>query len=87
MKNIFFALVASAILFSSCGNNSEKKTSTHTHDDGSEHVNHDATPEVAPEQEVFEIESDSLTVDSDTITSETKKEHSHSHEGAHEHAH
>lgn len=87
MKNIFFAIVASAILFSSCGNNSEKKTNTHMHDDGSEHVHHDAAPDVAPEQEVFELESDSLTVKNDTIKCEAKKEHSHSLEGGHEHAH
>lgn len=87
MKNIFFAILASAFLFSSCVNNSEKKTNIHMHDDGSEHVNHDATPDVAPKQEVFELESDSLTVENDTIKSDAKKEHSHSHEGGHEHAH
>ena len=62
-----------------------KKTDTHTHEDGSEHVNHDATPEVAPEQEVFEIESDSLTVENDSLKSEHETEHSH--EDGHGHKH
>jgi hypothetical protein len=87
MKNLFFAIAASAFLFSSCVNNSEKKTNIHKHDDGSQHVNHDATPDISPEQEVFELKGDSLTVEKDTIKSKAKKEHSHAHEGGHEHAH
>ncbi len=87
MKNIFFAILASAFLFSSCVNNSEKKTNIHMHDDGSEHVNHDNTFNEAPEQELFEIEHDSISAKKDTLKSEHEKEHTHAHEGGHEHKH
>jgi len=87
MKNLFFAIIAAAFLFSSCGNNSEKKTNTHTHHDGSVHNNHDESHEVAPKQEVFEVESDSIEVKNDTSKTEAKKEHSHSHNGGHTHKH
>lgn len=89
MKNIFvaIAMAAFAILFSSCGNNPDKKTNTHTHDDGSEHINHDNSHEALPEQEVFELESDSLPVKKDTLNIEHQEEHTHSHEDGHEHSH
>ncbi len=87
MKNIFFTIAMSAILLSSCGNDTNKKTDMHTHEDGSEHVNHDNAFNEAPEQELFEIEHDSISAKKDTLKSDAKKEHSHSHEGGHEHKH
>lgn len=87
MKNIFFIMAISAILFTSCENNSTRKTETHKHEDGSEHVNHNNTSNVAPEQELFDIDNDSLSIKNDTLKSEHEKEHSHSHEGGHEHKH
>jgi len=88
MKKIFFAIVASAFLFSSCGNSADKKTNTHTHEDGSEHINHDNnTHDEAPEQEVFELNSDPLHTEKDTMKSKHESAHSHSHEDGHEHTH
>jgi hypothetical protein len=40
MKNFAFALVASLIIFSSCG---KKDEGTHTHEDGSTHADHSDT--------------------------------------------
>lgn len=85
MKNIFFTIAICAILFSSCRNTSSKKTDTHIHDDGTEHVNHDNNTEKTPKQELFEVEIDSLTIEKDSLKSERKTEHSH--EGGHKHTH
>lgn len=85
MKNIFLTVAVLVILLSSCGINSNKKTDTHTHEDGTEHINHDNGSVEAPEQEVFEMEKDSLSTKNDTLKSDHEKEHSHSHEDGHKH--
>lgn len=89
MKNIFFAITLAAfiIIFISCGNIADKKTNTHTHDDGTEHNNHNHAYEAEPEQEVFELKGDSLPTEKDTLMNEHKNEHSHTHEDGHEHTH
>lgn len=84
MKDIFLLMALSAILFSSCGNKSSKNTDSHTHEDGTEHVNHDNS-EISPKQELFEVEIDSITVEKDSLKSEQKTEHSH--DGGHKHKH
>lgn len=85
MKNIFLTIAIIAILFSSCRNNSSKKTDTHIHDDGTEHVNHDNSTEKMPKQELFEVKVDSLTFKKDSLKSEHETEHSH--DGGHKHKH
>ena len=85
MKNIFFTVAILVFLLSSCGTNSNKKTDTHTHEGGSEHVNHDNASDVAPKQEAFEVDNDSLHTEKDTMKNEHENEHSH--EDGHEHTH
>ena len=85
MKNIFFTIAIFAILLGSCRNNSAKKTDTHIHDDGTEHINHDNNEEKMPEQELFEVEIDSLTIKKDSLNSDQETEHSH--DGVHKHKH
>ena len=51
MKKTFLSIFLLAILVGSCGDKSSKNSNTHTHEDGTEHVNHDTTMEKAPEQE------------------------------------
>ena len=80
-------MAISAILLSSCGNDSNKKTDMHTHEDGSEHVNHGNTFNGAPEQELFDVEHDSISAKKDTLKCEHEKEHTHAHGGGHEHRH
>jgi hypothetical protein len=87
MKNIFIAIVVFAFIFSSCGNNSNKKTNIHTHDDGTEHINHDHAYDTVPDQEVFELDGDSLSDIKDTLNHTHENEHSHSHDDGHEHTH
>ena len=55
MKKIFFAVMAMAILFSSCGNGSNEKTNAHTHEDGTVHTNHDQSSDKTPDQKVEQI--------------------------------
>lgn len=85
MKNTFLIITILFIFLSSCGINSTKKTDSHTHDDGTEHINHDNSSVTAPKQELFEIDNDSLSIDKDTLKSEHDNEHSHSHEDGHKH--
>ena len=42
MKKLFIAAIAASFLFASCGKKSE---GTHTHEDGTEHADHDDTTE------------------------------------------
>ena len=86
MKYILFTIVVSTILLSSCGHNSNKKTDTHIHEDGTEHISHDNASDVALEQEVFEVENDSAQIENHTLKGEHKTEE-HSHDGNHEHKH
>lgn len=85
MKNIFLTIAIFAILLSSCRNNAPKQTDTHIHDDGTEHINHDNSEEKMPEQELFEVEIDSLTIKKDSLNRD--KETEHSHDGGHTHKH
>lgn len=85
MKNILFAIAIFAISLSSCGNKSTKETGTHTHDDGTVHENHNHGSEEMPEQELFEVQIDSLSNEKDSLKSEDKTEHSH--DGGHKHTH
>ena len=85
MRNIFFTIAICAILFSSCHNNSSKKTDTHLHEDGTEHINHDNSEEKMPKQELFEVEADSLTIKNDSLNSDQKMEHSHDDGHIHKH--
>jgi len=85
MKNIFLAIAIFAILLSSCRNKSTINTDTHIHEDGTEHVNHDTGLDEAPEQEVFDVEIDSLTTEKDSLKSE--HEEMHSHDGGQNHKH
>ncbi|KAF0129220.1 MAG: hypothetical protein FD155_2709 [Bacteroidetes bacterium] len=85
MKHIIFTLAIFAILLSSCRNNSSKTTDTHMHDDGKEHVNHDNKEEKTPQQELFEVEIDSLTTKKDSLNSDQETEHSH--DDGHKHKH
>lgn len=87
MKNIFFTIAIFIILLSSCRNKSNRKTNTHIHDDGTEHIDHENGSVATPKQELFELEFDSLHIEKDTLNSEHETEHSHSHEGGHEHTH
>jgi len=85
MKNIIFIVAIFSILFSSCRNNSIKKSDTHIHDDGTEHINHDNGAGMMPEQELFEVEIDSITIDKDSLISDHEKVHSHDGGQKHEH--
>ena len=85
MKKTFLSIFLLAILVGSCGDKSSKNSNTHTHEDGTEHVNHDTTMEKAPEQEVFEVEIDSSAVEKNSLKS--KQETEHSHDGGHKHKH
>lgn len=86
MKNTFI-IIAFAMMFGSCTNSSNKKTDTHTHDDGSVHTDHKNGTESAPNQEVFEVNKDSLEIKKDSLKTKIKAEHSHSHEDGKEHKH
>lgn len=81
MKYTFLSLAIIAIIFSACVNNSSK----HTHEDGTEHVNHKNETENIPQQESFEVTTDSVTEPTDTLKSEQKEEHSH--DNGHKHTH
>lgn len=85
MKNTFLLLALVAILISSCVNKHSKNTDTHVHEDGTEHVNHDNSSEKMPQQESFEVITDSLSNGNDTIKKTLKKEHSHGHGHTHTH--
>lgn len=87
MKKFFFSVLALAIFLGSCGNNSNDQTDSHTHDDGSVHNNHVNDSEVAPEQEVFEVQKDSVQLENDSLKSVDESEHSHSHDDGKEHKH
>lgn len=73
MKKIFFLIAACSLLLVSCGNKtSNESTHTHTHadgtvhegehheDDGHDHHDHSNCSHEKPEQESFEVTSDSL---------------------------
>ena len=76
-KAVFTAFIGIAsITIISCGNNSENtETTTHTHEDGSVHVDHDTTK---PAQQEF-------TVGDSTTTDTTTKEHTHKDGEKHSH--
>jgi len=82
MKNIIYTIVISVfILFAfSCGNKTNQQSETHAHEDGTIHegVTHNETSESKPEQESFEVESDSL---------DTHSHDDHDHEHSHDHQH
>jgi len=92
MKNIFIIIAVFAMIFGSCANSSNKKTDTHTHDDGAVHTNHSNATESTPNQEVFEVSKDSIQIKKDSLTTDSlktkiKAEQSHSHEDGKEHKH
>jgi hypothetical protein len=69
MKKLFIAAIAALFLFASCD---KKSSGTHTHEDGTEHADHNA----ATEQEEFNA-SDSTHEHHDSTT------HKHSHKHPH----
>ena len=77
MKKVFItANLAIALCFAfSCNNNSKTEPGTHTHEDGSTHIDHDTTK---PKQQEFKV-SDSTRKDS------TGKEHTHKDGSKHSH--
>jgi len=85
MKTIFLAIAISAFVFSSCRHNSSESSDTHTHEDGTVHSNHSHShsEEDMPQQEVFEVEIDSLSQKTDSM----KQQVEHSHNGGHTHKH
>lgn len=87
MKKFFFTVLAMAIFLISCGDKSNEKTDTHIHEDGSLHSNHDDGSVVMPEQEVFEVQKDSVQLEKDTLKSVDESDLKHSHESGEEHKH
>lgn len=82
MKKIAFILTIAGFIFTSCGSGNKKEvTDTHTHEDGTVHENeaHNHESTVMPEQESFEVETDS--------TVENSVEEIHDHENDHGHQH
>ncbi|MDA3953275.1 MAG: hypothetical protein PF485_06490 [Bacteroidales bacterium] len=82
MKKLLFVLFTyTFILFvSSCGNKTQNDHSgAHAHDDGTVHQDSDHASEevVAPEQEGFTVEADSIEA----------QDHNHDHEDGHDHQH
>lgn len=84
MKNILLLMAFFAILFSACATNTSKNADTHTHEDGTVHENH-KNSEISPEQELFEVEADTLALENDSLQTEQKTEHTHA--GGHKHKH
>ncbi len=86
MKKLLFVLMVLAITVSSCGSRTNEKTDTHTHDDGSQHTNHNESTDEAPKQELIEIH-DSVQSEKDTLINKHESDHEHSHETGKEHKH
>lgn len=84
MKNSLLLMAFFVILFSGCATNTSKNADTHTHEDGTEHENHKHS-EISPEQELFEVEIDSMAVENDSLKTEQNTEHTHA--GGHKHKH
>lgn len=78
MKKIFLILAIVGLIFTSCGSKNKKdSTAAHTHEDGTVHTNdaHKFDTDAKPEQEDFEVETDSVAG------------HKHESGDEHEHAH
>ena len=88
MKKIFVAIAICGYLFASCGNRSNNNNQgTHTHEDGSVHGDHDATPQAKPAQETFEVKADSITVKADSLKNQAHDRHEHDHGDGKPHKH
>ncbi|MBA2501046.1 MAG: hypothetical protein H0V30_15120 [Chitinophagaceae bacterium] len=75
MKNLLPGLSLAVVLMISvgCNNNSKTEEGTHTHDDGSTHMDHDTTK---PVQQEFKV-ADTTKTDTSTHTHENGEKHSH----------
>ena len=82
MKTIFIAAATFIFFLTSCGTDSD--TNAHTHEDGSIHADHDI--DSMPAQETFEIEQDSVQLNTDSLNSkEDEQKHSHKDGKVHKH--
>lgn len=70
MKKLFIAAVAALFLFGSCGKKSE---GTHTHEDGTEHADHDTTSR----QEEFNASDSTENHHHDSTTHKHPHKHPH----------
>jgi len=77
MKYKMFLIAITAFIMASCNQSCKNnKTQTHTHEDGSIHVDH--PEELPPAQESFVIDNDSLLHEPDSLNND-EQEHSHEH--------
>jgi ABC-type nickel/cobalt efflux system permease component RcnA len=73
-------LILFAFLLVSCSKTNDKKSDTHTHEDGTVHTTCCDDEHEKPEQESFEVEADSSATEKDAI-------HVHDEADGHDHDH
>jgi len=83
MKKLFFTALVLTFLLGSCGNRSNKNTDTHSHEDGTEHTDHQS--DTIPKQESFEVHDESDHLKKDSLEKASKDEHKHESGKGHKH--